>query len=82
MQKDILPGVTRRIIVELANEWEDYDAVERNVTIEKVANAVKAGTLVEAFGTGTTEVVAPIGCIHYNGKALDISATGEATQRA
>lgn len=78
---DILPGLTRRSIVELANEWEDYDVVERNVTIEEVADAVKAGTLVEAFGTGTAAVVTPIECIHYNGEDLDISVTGEATQR-
>jgi hypothetical protein len=33
------------------------EVVETNVTIEEVADAVKVGTLVEAFGTGTTAVV-------------------------
>ncbi len=79
---DILPGVTRRSIVELANKWEDFDMVERNVGIEEVANAVKAGTLVEAFGAGTAAVVTPIECIHYNGEDLEIPATGEVTQKA
>ena len=49
---DILPGVTRRSIVELANKWEDFDMVERNVGIEEVANAVKAavgGSWVEFY---------------------------------
>ena len=79
---DILPGVTRRSIIELANGWEDYDVVERNLTMEEVASAVKAGTLVEAFGAGTAAVVTPIECINYNGEDLEIPATGEVTQRA
>ena len=79
---DILPGVTRRSIIELANGWEDYDVVERNLTMEEVASAVKAGTLVEAFGAGTAAVVTPIECINYNGEDLEITATGEVTQRA
>lgn len=33
------------------------EVVETNVTIEEVADAVKVGTLVEAFGTGTAAVV-------------------------
>jgi branched-chain amino acid aminotransferase len=81
---DILPGVTRRSIIELANGngWEDYDMVERNLTMKEVASAVKAGTLVEAFGAGTGAVVTPIECINYNGEDLEITATGEVTQRA
>ena len=78
---DILPGVTRRSIVELAKGWEDCDMVERNVTMKEVESAIKAGTLVEAFGAGTAAVVTPIECIQYNGVNLDIPATGEITQK-
>jgi branched-chain amino acid aminotransferase len=56
---DILPGVTRSSIVELTSAWKGYDMVERNVAIEEVQSAVKAGTLVEAFGSGTAAVVCP-----------------------
>ena len=79
---DILPGVTRQSIIELASTWEDHDVVERNVTMDEVAAAVRAGTLVEAFGAGTAAVVTPIECISYKGEDLEIAATGNATQRA
>ena len=79
---DILPGVTRQSIIELASTWEDHDVVERNITIEEVAAAVRAGTLVEAFGAGTAAVVAPIECISYKGEDLEIAATGNVTHRA
>ena len=79
---DILPGVTRRSILELAKGWDGYEMNERNVTIQEVESAVKEGTLVEAFGAGTAAVVTPIECINYKGTDLEIPATGAATQRA
>lgn len=79
---DILPGVTRSSIIELAHGWKGYDMVERNLTMEEVAQAINDGTLVEAFGAGTAAVVTPIECIQYQGKDLEIPATGNATQRA
>lgn len=79
---DILPGVTRQSIVELAQAWEGYDMVERNVTMAEIQQAVHDGTLVEAFGAGTAAVVTPIQCIHYKGVDLEIPATGAATKRA
>lgn len=79
---DILPGVTRNSISQLARTWEGYEMVERNVSMDEVASAIKAGKLVEAFGAGTAAVVCPIECINYNGEDLEIPATGKATQRA
>jgi len=79
---DILPGVTRQSIVELAQGWTGYKMVARNVTMSEIQQAVHDGTLVEAFGAGTAAVVTPINCIHYNGVDLNISATGSVTQRA
>jgi len=90
---DILPGVTRQSIVELAHGWGQetnggdgngirYEMVERNVTMSEIQQAIHEGTLLEAFGAGTAAVVTPIECIHYNGVDLNIPATGHVTQRA
>lgn len=66
---DILPGVTRRSIVELTSSWTDADIrmVERNITMTELKEAVKQNRLVEAFGAGTAAVVCPIECFHHNG---------------
>lgn len=50
---DILPGVTRLSILELARSWGDaFEVVERFPTMPEIREAVKAGTLLEAFGAG------------------------------
>jgi branched-chain amino acid aminotransferase len=67
---DILPGVTRKSIVELTKKWKDVDMVERNVTMQEVQDAVVKKRFVEAFGAGTAAVVCPIECIHYKGTDL------------
>lgn len=60
--KIILPGVTRRSILELARErlgegnkygLEKVDVVERKFTMTEVLEAVKEGRMVEAFASGT-----------------------------
>lgn len=78
---DILPGVTRRSIIELSSTWDDYELVERNVKIDEIHEAIRDGRMVEAFGTGTAAVVSPIECINYEGKDLEIPATGNLTQK-
>lgn len=67
---DILPGVTRKSIVELTKKWKDVDMVERNVTMQEVQDAVDTKRFVEAFGAGTAAVVCPIECINYKGVDL------------
>mmetsp|Transcript_43342 Transcript_43342/g.63612 ORF Transcript_43342/g.63612 Transcript_43342/m.63612 type:complete len:342 (+) Transcript_43342:318-1343(+) len=79
---DILPGVTRRSILELARSWnEDIQVVERFPTMKEIQVASAEGRLVEAFGAGTAAVVSPISCIRYQGVDIDIPATGEITQK-
>mmetsp|Transcript_17398 Transcript_17398/g.59095 ORF Transcript_17398/g.59095 Transcript_17398/m.59095 type:complete len:128 (+) Transcript_17398:1-384(+) len=82
---DILPGVTRRSILEMAQGWEDCVVNERLITMPEIARAAKEGTLLEAFGAGTAAVVAPVKEIEYLGELLctasgDTSA-GEIAQR-
>lgn len=79
---DILPGVTRRSILELAREWGEFDVVERSITMPEVRDAAKEGRLIEAFGAGTAAVVTPISVIQFQGEDIEISETaGDLTER-
>jgi branched-chain amino acid aminotransferase len=69
---DILPGVTRDSVLQLAREWGDHEVSERNITMAEVVAAVDEGRMIEAFGCGTAAVLSPIQLIHYNGKDLNI----------
>ena len=64
----ILPGVTRRSVLELAKEWNEFDVSERKLTLHEVLEGAKNGTLLEMFGTGTAAIVSPVGNIYYDGK--------------
>ena len=55
----ILDGITRQSVLTLAKEW-GYEVEERKVSVKEVMEAVKDGTLKEAFGTGTAATIAQI----------------------
>lgn len=78
---DILPGVTRASILELAKSWGGFDVSERNITMGEVKEAADDGRLLEVFGAGTAAVVSPVEAIQYKGKDIEIPAVGELTQR-
>jgi len=63
----ILPGVTRRSIVEMVSEWDGVAVNERRITMKEVMEAKSEGRLVEMFGSGTAAVVSPVGGLHYEG---------------
>lgn len=56
----ILPGITRKSVIELLKSW-GVRVQERRVTLEEILEAHENGTLTEAFGTGTAAVVSPVG---------------------
>lgn len=56
----ILPGVTRRSILAMAQSW-GMETVERKITVEELMEACKNGEVQEAFMCGTAAVVTPIG---------------------
>ena len=66
--KIILDGVTRRSILQLVRErlvdgksaLEDVEAVERNFTMDEVAEAIKEGRIIEAFTAGTAVSYCPV----------------------
>ena len=78
---DILPGVTRESVLDMARSWGEFDVVERFATMPEIRDAVHEGRMLEAFGTGTSPIVCPVSCINYKGEDLDIPVTGDVTQR-
>ena len=78
---DILPGVTRASILDLARSWGEFDVSERYITMGEIREAANENRLLEAFGAGTAAVVTPVSCIQYKGEDIDIPAVGELTQR-
>lgn len=68
----ILPGVTRDSILQLAKSWGEFDVVERKFSIHEIIEAVKEERIIEAFGTGTAAVIAPVNRIGYNGQDYEI----------
>jgi branched-chain amino acid aminotransferase len=78
---DILPGVTRASILELARSWGEFDVSERFPTMQEIKEAADDNRLLEAFGAGTAAVVSPISCIQYKGQDIEIPAVGRLTKR-
>ncbi len=60
----ILPGITRMSCLEVLRK-EGYKVSERLLSIDELADAMKNGTLKEAWGCGTAAVVSPIGELCY-----------------
>ncbi|OQR72481.1 branched-chain-amino-acid aminotransferase, partial [Tropilaelaps mercedesae] len=56
----ILPGITRRSIIELAREWKQCRVSERSITMFELRKTSGEGRLLEMFGTGTACTVLPI----------------------
>ncbi len=77
----ILPGITRKSIIELLKS-EGYKVSERRISIDELAEAMANGTLEEAWGCGTAAVVSPIGELCYNEVKYTVNdgKIGEVTQ--
>ena len=73
----ILPGVTRRSVLELARQWEGVEVTERKLTLKEILKGAEDGTLVEMFGTGTAAIVSPVGNIFYRGKMVPLPVPSE-----
>ena len=78
----ILPGITRKSILELLRS-QGIDAEERRISVEELIQAAEDGTLEEAWGCGTAAVVSPVGWLMYQGKEYVIGGAkiGETTQK-
>eukprot|EP00937_MAST-01D_sp_MAST-1D-sp2_P001605 g1605.t1 len=83
---DILPGVTRRSVLELVRGWGEVQVSERECNMAEVVAAVDEGRMIESFGTGTAAVLCPVSEINYNGTVLSLplksgGVSGELCQR-
>ncbi len=83
----ILPGVTRRSIIELVRGWgkageqaeaeqaeaeAEVTVAERPICMGELLRANQDGSLVELFGSGTAAVVTPVGSLHYRGRTVEL----------
>lgn len=78
----LLPGITRKSVIELARSW-GLKVTERRISIDELIEAGENGTLKEGFGSGTAAVVSPIGEVKYKDKIITINngEIGKNTQR-
>ncbi|XP_030575885.1 branched-chain-amino-acid aminotransferase, cytosolic [Archocentrus centrarchus] len=68
----ILPGITRRSILELTRKWGEFKVTERYLTMGQLSSALKQQQVKEMFGSGTACMICPIGHIVYQGENLHI----------
>ncbi len=72
LQGSILPGITRKSVIELCKSW-GMKVTERRIAIKEIADAYDAGKLDEVFGTGTAAVISPVGHLKYGDKIMEIN---------
>lgn len=77
----ILPGITRKSCIEVLRD-EGYTVNERLLSVDELGEALKNGTLEEAWGCGTAAVVSPIGELCYKDTKYTINngEIGKVTQ--
>ncbi|XP_019640026.1 PREDICTED: branched-chain-amino-acid aminotransferase, cytosolic-like [Branchiostoma belcheri] len=68
----ILPGVTRRSLLDLARGWNECKVTERTFTMHDLVKGLEDNRVKELFGAGTACVVCPIDRILYGEKDLHI----------
>jgi branched-chain amino acid aminotransferase len=73
----ILPGITRKSVLELTRHWDEFKVTEDRVKIQDLVKAIKEERVLEMFGCGTATVVAPINNIGYNGQDYPIQVDEE-----
>lgn len=78
----ILPGITRKSILELL-AYQGIEAEERRISVEELVEAAENGKLEEAWGCGTAAVVSPVGLLAYKDREYVISGgkIGPVTQK-
>lgn len=75
----ILPGITRKSVLEMTREWNEFEVSERKITMKEVMSAQAEGRLIEMFGAGTAAIVSPVGNIYYNDKLNPIPVDASPT---
>ncbi len=68
---EILEGITRDCVLEIFRA-AGYQVEERAITIGELVSAYEAGTLQEAFGTGTAAVISQISVIAHGELVMEL----------
>lgn len=66
----ILPGITRKSLLELAKSWGEFKVTEREFTMDDLLHASQENRIKELFGAGTACVVSPVNRILYEGQNI------------
>ena len=69
----ILKGITRDSIITILRDL-GYEVEVKALSIDEIVAAYEAGTLQEAFGTGTAAVISHVKGISYQGKMMELPA--------
>ena len=82
LQGSILPGITRKSVIELLRSW-GVKVTERRVAAEELVEAYKEGRFTEMFGSGTAAVISPVGLLRYGDVDMELSGgkIGELSQK-
>lgn len=68
----ILPGVTRRSVIDLGRHL-GYEVVEEPVDVYEMLDGVRSGRVTEVFGCGTAAVIAPVGRFGFRDEDIVIN---------
>lgn len=68
----ILPSITRRSLLEIARDWNEFNVVEKPITMKEIISMKKQNKLLELFGTGTACVVCPVSEILHKDQLIRI----------
>jgi branched-chain amino acid aminotransferase len=65
----ILPGVTRRSVIQILKEW-GMNVVERAISVDEIISSYGKGNLLGLFGTGTAAIISSIGSLTFKDKNM------------
>ena len=68
----ILKGITKRSVVQLAEDW-GMPVEERKVSVEEIIQAIRNGSLTEVFGAGTAATIAQIQRLGFREELFELS---------
>lgn len=73
----VLPGITRKSIIDLLKE-DGYTVEEKKIDIDEIAELLDKGEIDEVWGCGTAAVISPVGklCIHGKDHVINNFETG------
>lgn len=83
----ILPGITRKSLISLMTDLNEFKVSVREFKIQDLVKAVREKRVYEAFGAGTAAIVSPVASFNYEGEVFNIpieeeKGAGKLTQRA